>query len=278
MSRRRHIAVVVLAVALVTSGWPLDAWAAEDGHEVSARDDSLDARAAAATGQFVHDSRAPASPYEWLRRNLCWAKYPVVEESVSDTCASNGVLYDTPPVCESGEALQPLWRRLRGTQTWLLQVGWHCPESLRRVVTQEDFQQVVIPPPVAHSQPEGGKVLVNKETIVYTEADVQRLRTDVLGFGFDIEVTPVRYSWDFGDGSDPLVTRSKGHPYPGFELYHVYDMTGPMQISLTTTWRGRYRLDDDPPGIWHDVQGTATTTSLTQPFELIERRTHLVSP
>jgi len=241
-------------------------------------EDSFETRAKTATAEYLHDSRAPESPYEWLRRNLCWAKYPVIEQSVSDTCASNGVLYDTPPACESGEALEPLWRRLRGTQTWLLQVGWHCPESLRRVVTQEDFRRVVIPPPVAHSQPEGGEVLVNKETIVYTEADVQRFRTDVLGFGFDIEVTPVRYSWDFGDGSKPLVTRSKGHPYPGFELYHVYDVTGPMQISLTTTWRGRYRLDDDPPGIWRDVQGTATTTSLTPPFELIERRTHLVSP
>jgi len=277
MSRTRWT-VSSLLVLMILTGMPSTAWADEFDQETTLHGSSVEARAKTATAQFVRDSRAPASPYEWLRRNLCWAKYPVIERSVSDTCASNGVLFDTPPVCESGEALQPLWRRLRGTQTWLLQVGWHCPESLRRVVTQEDFRQVVIPPPVAHSQPEGGEVLVNKETIVYTEADVQRLRTDVLGFGFDIEVTPVRYSWDFGDGSDPLVTRSKGHPYPGFELYHVYDMTGPMQISLTTTWRGRYRLDDDPPGIWHDVQGTATTTSLTQPFELIERRTHLVSP
>jgi len=216
------------------------------------------------------------SPYEWMARNLCWSRYPDIEEPVSKTCDGNGPAYDVPMPCTYGEPLEPLWRRLRGTRTWDLMIGWHCPADLLPVLTQEDLRRLPIPAPAAHSQPEGGKVLVNKETIAYTEAQPVTLRTDLLGYGIDVEATPTHYTWDFGDGTPPLTTTHQGHPWPGFDIYHVYDTTGPMHMTLTTTWTARYRLDADPTHTWHDVTGTATTTSLTPDFELIELRPHLV--
>jgi len=276
MRRLFAIATTALLVVLATAVPARHALAADGQVGVVADDDAVYLHLRDVNRAYATQKNDPVSPYEWMARNLCWSRYPDIEEPVSKTCDGNGPAYDVPMPCTYGEPLEPLWRRLRGTRTWDLMIGWHCPADLLPVLTQEDLRRLPIPAPAAHSQPEGGKVLVNKETIAYTEAEPVTLRTDLLGYGIDVEATPTHYTWDFGDGTPPLTTTHQGHPWPGFDIYHVYDTTGPMHMTLTTTWTARYRLDADPTHTWHDVTGTATTTSLTPDFELIELRPHLV--
>ena len=124
-------------------------------------------------------------------------------------------------------------------------------------------------------QPDRGWVLVNKETIVLTDPTDQTFRTDLFGYGVDVIATPTRYTWDFHDGSKHLSTDSPGTPYPAFDVFHVYTEPDTTTITLTTTWKGRYRVDGD--NTWRDVVGTAETTSTSAEFEIVERRSHLVA-
>ncbi|MBO3084729.1 hypothetical protein [Cellulomonas fengjieae] len=55
----------------------------------------------------------------------------------------------------------------------------------------------------------------------------------------------------------------------------MYDDVGTVQITLTTTWTGRYRVDGTTQ--WRDVVGTAETSSTSAPFSVEERRSRLVS-
>ncbi|WP_456788305.1 hypothetical protein [Cellulomonas sp. P5_C5] len=130
-------------------------------------------------------------------------------------------------------------------------------------------------PPVLHLQPDRGWVLVNKETIVTTERTEQTFRTELLGHGIDVIATPDTFTYDFGDDSDTLVTRSEGHPWPDHDTFHFYEDVGTVQITLTTAWKGRYRVDGTTQ--WRDVVGTAETSVTSAPFSVEERRSHLVS-
>ena len=143
------------------------------------------------------------------------------------------------------------------------------------VFTAEDFRRLPIAPPVLHMQPERGWVLVNKDTIVSTEKTQQTFRTDLLGYGIDVIATPDTFTYDWGDGTAPLVTRSAGHAYPNQDTFHAYTELGTRQITLTTTWTARYRVDGTNQ--WHDVVGTAATSATSAPFTIEERRSHLVA-
>ncbi|KQY48103.1 hypothetical protein ASD18_03815 [Cellulomonas sp. Root137] len=185
------------------------------------------------------------------------------------------------PECETGDPLLPLWRRDRATEAapwgpWTFTTGWSCPEDAVPTFTAEDFRRLPLTPQVIQMQPDRGWVLVNKETIVLTDPAEQTFRTDLFGYGIDVIATPTQYTWDFGDDARRLTTDSPGHAYPDFDVFHVYAQPATAAtISLTTTWSGRYRVDGDDE--WRDVVGTAETTSVTAPFEVVERRSHLVA-
>jgi hypothetical protein len=142
-------------------------------------------------------------------------------------------------------------------------------------MTVEDFRRLPLAPPVLHLQPDRGWVLVNKETIVTTEPTEQTFRTDLLGHGIDVVARPDTFTYDFGDGTDTLVTRSAGHPWPDHDTFHLYEELGTVQITLTTSWKGQYRIDGTTQ--WRDVIGTAETSVTSAPFTVEERRSHLVS-
>ena len=183
--------------------------------------------------------------------------------------------------CGDDPPLLPMWARERDsieTQTW---EPWYqvdaggCPADLLPIFTAEDFRRLPLAPPVLHLQPDRGWVLVNKETIVSTERTEQTLRTELLGRGIDVVATPDTFTYDFGDGSRDLVTDSAGHPYPDHDTFHVYEDLGSVQITLTTTWKARYRVDGTTQ--WRDVVGTAETSATSAPFTVEERRSRLVS-
>lgn len=64
-------------------------------------------------------------------------------------------------------------------------------------------------------------------------------------------------------------------PYPDKSVSHVCTRLETVQIRLTTTWSGRYRLAGSQE--WLPVSGMATTTSVDDPLELREYRTRLVN-
>src|SRR5690625_3282007 len=78
---------------------------------------------------------------------------------------------------------------------------------------ERDIARLGVAPARISHQPPGGEVLVNIDTVFYTEADVQYLSTLVLGHSVLIEVTPAWFEWDFGDG-EGLGTADPGAPYP----------------------------------------------------------------
>lgn len=183
--------------------------------------------------------------------------------------------------CGDATPVLPLWTRTRATPTdpwsaWTIVADGGCPDDLLPTFTAADFRLLPIAPQVVQMQPDRGWVLVNKETIVLSDAAEQTFRTDLFGYGIDVIATPTHFTWDFRDGSRHLSTTSPGHAYPAFDVSHVYTDPDPAQtITLTTTWSGRYRVDGDDE--WRDVDGTAETASTSAQFEVVERRSHLVS-
>jgi hypothetical protein len=185
-----------------------------------------------------------------------------------------------PSTCDGDPPVEPLWIRSRADEAsswtpWLPVDAGGCPADVLPVLTEADFQRLPLAPPVLNLQPDRGWVLVNKDTIVTTERTEQTFRTELLGHGIDVVATPDTFTYDFGDDSRDLVTTSAGHPYPNQDTFHVYDRLGTRQITLTTTWKGRYRVDGSAQ--WRDVVGTAATSATSAPFTVEERRSHLVA-
>lgn len=145
------------------------------------------------------------------------------------------------------------------------------PEPI--VITAADLQRLPINAGEIATQPASGWVLVNVETIAMTTAGSHDLTTTVLDTPVRVHVTPVDYTWDFGDGSPPLVTTAPGAPYPHHTVAHVYTRaTDTATITLTTRWAGQFQVDG---GGWQPVAGTATTTQTSAPFEVRTAKTSL---
>ncbi|QOR69335.1 hypothetical protein IM660_11545 [Ruania alkalisoli] len=144
------------------------------------------------------------------------------------------------------------------------------------LVSASDFAELPLVPAQVRVQPEGQSwTVVNLDTIAYTSGDPQVLSTQVLGFEVAVRATPVEFAWDFGDGSDPVVTTDPGLPYPDYTVAHAYSAVAEeRRVSLTTTWVGEFQVAGQGP--WIPIAGTAQTTSVSDPFEVLEVRTRLV--
>lgn len=137
-----------------------------------------------------------------------------------------------------------------------------------------EFASLPIEPSPLHVQPPDGWTLINVDTITYTDDAPQEFETELLGVPVVIRAVPAEFSWDYDDGSAPLVTDDPGAPYPDNSVGHTYTAPGEVTISLTTTWRGQFRIAGTPT--WTDVPGSATTTTTTGPITVHEARTRLV--
>ena len=196
------------------------------------------------------------------------------------TCAPGADMARTSVQCEEGDTLvMPLWMRTRATPgspwgEWDDVDAGGCGVDLLPVLTADDFRRLPLPAPALTLQPDRGWVLVNIETIVSTDPASVTLRTDLLGIGVNVEATPRRWAYDFGDGHT-LTTSSPGHAYPDHDVFHEYEQPGTTTITLTAEWTGRYQVDGSP--LWRDVDGVATTTATTAPFTVEERTSRLVA-
>jgi len=246
-------------------------------------DDALHARAFAASRAF-RAWKAAAVPPElrlenYKRAATCDDDPELREPGIDQSCYVPPGVAVTGPPCEDGPALAPLWHQFRATlesewSDWEMVVGWSCPEHLLPPVGIEDFRVLRIAPPTVGVQP-SGEMLVNKAAILFTADDAQSFDVEIAGFDVEIVAEPVTWDWEFDDG-ERLTTDVPGAPYPSFEVTHTF--TEPLQAStvrLTTSWRGRYRVAADPLRKWRAIDGTATTESTSEPFDVVELRSRL---
>lgn len=139
---------------------------------------------------------------------------------------------------------------------------------------ERDIARLGVYPARVHVQPPGGEVLVNMDTIFYTEPQVQYRSTTVLGRGITIEVTPVWFEWNYGDGTPIYGTADPGGGYPNHTVSHVYQSAGEHYISLRTTWNARFRVEGMTD--WLPVTGQPVTIDETGPLASIEKTNRLV--
>jgi len=190
----------------------------------------------------------------------------------------DGRVLDHSDVCGDAPVLLPLWRQTRSSaadpwQPWVLVEGVTCVggavPSAEQVLAE--FRELPIGPSVVTVQPDRGWVLVNKETIAYTDPASQVLGATVLGVPVTFQVTASSFTWDYGE--KVFTTTSPGHPYPHQDVSYPYTHLGTGRVTLTTTWQATYTVGDDPTV--RPVPGTATTTSTSAPFEIREATAHL---
>lgn len=136
------------------------------------------------------------------------------------------------------------------------------------------FQEMQIAPSEVNVQPPDGWTLVNVDTIAFADTAPRTMSTSLFGIPVEIRAVPSTYTWDFGDGSAPLVTTDPGAPYPAHTIAHAYAKKGVATILLTTTWHGQFRLAGEPT--WRDVAGEGTTVSSSGSLEILEARARLV--
>ncbi len=137
-----------------------------------------------------------------------------------------------------------------------------------------DVFQGLVAPAVAFIQPASGKALVQMPLIVYAQSAAQAWTPDVLGQTVAVRATPTSYTWDFGDGNDPVTTTDPGAPYPDETVSHVYTTTGDVNVTLITSYTGEFSVDGG--ATWQPIPGTATATTPSVPVHLVEARAHLI--
>ena len=150
------------------------------------------------------------------------------------------------------------------------------PEPIIITITRSDFAELPLTQPTVHLQPERDWFLVNMDTLAYTDGTPQMLETTVLDVPVRVRATPVEFSWDFGDGSAPLVTTVAGAPWPSDDISHVYEREAEdVAITLTTTWSGEFQVSGQGP--WIPIAGTTSTQSQSAPFRVEATETRLVA-
>lgn len=215
---------------------------------------------------------------EYQHAPLCNVAGAVLVAAIDRSCAPTDSTVQIAD-CDGLAPVEPLWRRERASAAaawsdWVMVVGWSCPQDALPEFTAADFRRLPLAPSPLHVQPPDGWTLVQTPTIVHTDPGPQTLTTTLLGYPVMVEATPTSWSWDFGDDTAPLVTATPGRPYPAADLTHIYTTVATRQITLTTTWTGRYQLAGT--ATWRPVDGTATTTTTSGPLDVLELRSHLV--
>ncbi|MFG1814314.1 PKD domain-containing protein [Kribbella sp. NPDC049174] len=136
------------------------------------------------------------------------------------------------------------------------------------------WRVVLFPQLVVHVQPTG-RTLVNYDTIVYTDDNGVTVRTvTLLGFPVVVRATPVRYTWNFGDGTT-VTTESPGSPFPAKEITHKYLKRGSVSLTVTAHYAASFDVAGTGPQY---VDGTIPVTGPATPLQVREAVPVLVEP
>jgi hypothetical protein len=228
-----------------------------------------------------------------LRHYVASAEGSLYAYRVTPQCVdeAEAVLCSNPVVCGTGTDTGTLYATFRRpldqpTAPWE-RFGTVClvageSRDFNAITWDRVFQVMKTlewPEAVLEIQPVGGRTLVNFETNVYTTLKTEpRIKTVRLaGRLVQIEATPVEFTWHWGDGSDPSESEGPGAPHVDgvpHEAFHEYTDAGvTVRPSVDVTYRGRYKVEDDP---WESVHETLTVEGTPVPLEVITARVHLV--
>ncbi|MCM3661450.1 hypothetical protein M3148_10695 [Georgenia satyanarayanai] len=143
------------------------------------------------------------------------------------------------------------------------------------VFTREDVQSLLVNSGSLEIQPDQSWVLVGTDTVVMTDAAEHVMTTQVLDLDLDVRVTPVLFTWSFGDGSAPLTGTDPGAPWPNHTVSHVYSDPATVTISLRTEWDADFRVEGT--STWIPVAGRAVTETESEPIEVMTAKPRLTT-
>lgn len=119
------------------------------------------------------------------------------------------------------------------------------------------------------------EMLVNIDTIFYTEPQPFERSVELLGFDIDLQATPVSYQWVHGDGTVRSTTRP-GRPYPEMDVTHRYrEPTDGVRARVDVTYRVRFRVDDGP---WQALSQTLIASGPVAELDVKEAAPVLTKP
>lgn len=228
-------------------------------------------------GNCIPDERVPGTA------EFSYAYKPLCQPNIPDDCA--------PRVCDTAESPARLFAVTRTPLATGIpeSMGAGCystkndPPKLTPGDVFEKLKTVPIPTAAIAIQPPDGRTLVNFKTIVSSNAAPYETDVRVLGQDVHLWIRPITWTWDFGDGTDPLVRESAGLPWTeGVALsevtsekytFHEYSSPSTFTIGLAVTWTADFRVGDEPP---RPVPGSVDIISPGVPVEALEARPQLV--
>ena len=125
------------------------------------------------------------------------------------------------------------------------------------VVTESDFRSLGVEPLVAHIGPPGGWIPVGIDMIAWAEPREQTFDVVMLGQAVKVRATPVKYVWDFGDGT-VLTTTFPGREYPARGVSMRSAFQGWYAVSLVTQFGGEHSVRGGP---WPPTAGSIEVAS-----------------
>jgi len=232
-----------------------------------------------AGGKCIPEDQVPGTvEYGYVYTKLCQANVP-------DNCA--------PRPCEAEGVPTPSYLFAVTRVTLATGVseamggGCYTTKNDPPKVTPGDVLTALKNVPIATSaitvQPPGGRTLVNFKTIVASDAAPFEVDVPIFDQNVHLWIKPVTWTWNFGDGSDPLVRENGGVRWAtGVAMseinedtftFHEYTQPTTFDIGLAVTWTADYQVGSAPP---RTVPGSVDITSPTVPIEAVEATPQLV--
>ena len=110
--------------------------------------------------------------------------------------------------------------------------------------------------------------------LVHATTTSHQITVAVLGRQTTVSLRARSFSFDFGDGTTPLVTTVAGAPYPDRSNQHIYTSAAQQRrIELVTTWTAT--ATNPFTGETQSVEGIIQTREVSPPFEVRRSRTVL---
>lgn len=136
-----------------------------------------------------------------------------------------------------------------------VRIGGDGEPTVTPAAVASAFARVPMPEVKSIAQP-GETTLVNLDTVFHTDATGFTRTISLLGRSVELEVRPVSFRWEFGDG-ESTTTTTPGAAYPARDITHRYQRRGVVRHRVEVTWSARWRIGSRP---WRDVPGTTTST------------------
>lgn len=251
---RAAVTAILLAAVPMTANW-MQSEADGDAVVVSGRD--RDAQSGGGERSETSSSSGHSQP-DFQCPTLTWV-YGIY--SVEAQNCNNELPTDWAPLLEPEEEVDGVEQ---------------SDQLLPLTVSREDVQSLLVDAGGLEIQPDRSWVLVHVETIAFTGATEQILTTTVLDAPIEVRVTPESFTWDFGDGSAPLVTTDPGAPWPAHTVAHSYSAAqDSVVVTVRTEWDAVFRIPGVSP--WLPVAGTVVTTESSETFEVVTATPRLVT-